>query len=89
MQTRNGKFEFTQSAAEAGAADAQFHLGLSYSTGAGSVPLDYILAHKWLNIAASSGIGAAAQLRREIADDMSRDEIAEAQRLAREWLQTH
>ena len=46
MQTRNGSFEFTRSAAEAGAPDAQFHLGLSYSTGAGSVPLDYILAHK-------------------------------------------
>ncbi len=76
-------------AAEAGTPEAQFHLGLIYSTGSGQVPLDYIMAHKWLNIAARSGNDEAAALRREVAGDMSRDEIAEAQRLAREWIQTH
>ncbi len=75
--------------AEAGTSEAQFRLGLIYSTGSSEAPLDFILAHKWLNLAARSGNGAARELRREIAGDMSRDQIAAAQRLAREWLQTH
>ena len=42
------KFEV---AAEGGAPDAQFHLGLLYSTGQG-VERDYVTAHKWCRSAA-------------------------------------
>ncbi|MEQ9642778.1 MAG: hypothetical protein RIM84_22330 [Alphaproteobacteria bacterium] len=77
-----------QRAAENGQPTAQYHLGLLYSTGRG-VPLDYISAHKWLNLAASKGDEEARRLRAELAHDMSPQEIAEAQRQAREWLQTH
>lgn len=70
------------------AADALFELGLSYSIGDG-VPQDLVLAHKWLNLAAMSGSERARSIRAEIASCMTPDQIAEAQRLAREWHQTH
>ena len=76
-----------QRAAELGQPTAQYKLGLFYSTGKG-VPLDYVEAHKWLNLAARS-VAEAKALRAELAHDMSPREIAEAQRQAREWLQTH
>ncbi len=77
-----------EKAADKGLPDAQFNLGLAYSTGKG-VPLDYVAAHKWLNLAAVKGSEEARQLRCELAASMSTQEIAEAQRLAREWMSTH
>jgi len=70
--------------AETGTVDAQFNLGLMYSTGQG-VPQDYVLAHKWFNLAAMAGNREARENRVDLARDMSPNEIAEAQRLAREW----
>ncbi|MDP6709179.1 MAG: sel1 repeat family protein [Alphaproteobacteria bacterium] len=77
-----------QQAAEAGADDAQYRLGLIYSCGQQGVAMDYVMAHMWLNVAAMNGNHAARELRKEISGDMSREEIAEAQRLARQWVQT-
>jgi TPR repeat protein len=65
-----------------------FGLGLKYSAGAG-VPVDLVQAHKWFNIAASRGHSDAAQLRREIAEQMSDSDIGSAQRAARDWLKAH
>jgi len=65
-----------------------FELGLMYATGR-SVPTDLVTAHQWLNLAAMRGCKAAAQLRQEIAADMSPAEIAAAQRAARDWLTRH
>lgn len=65
-----------------------FELGMMYSTGR-SVPLDLISAHKWFNLAAMKGLSDASRLRREIAEQMTEAEIAEAQRAARAWLQLH
>ena len=39
-------------AAEQGAPDAQYLLGVCFDLGKG-VPIDFVLAHKWLNLAAS------------------------------------
>jgi len=69
-------------------ADAFFQLGMMYSIGR-SVPVDLVSAHKWFNIAALRGNSDAIRLRREIADQMSEQDIAEAQRAARAWLTTH
>lgn len=69
-------------------ADQFLELGLLYSTGR-SVPADMVSAHKWLNIAAMRGNAEAARLRREIAEEMSDDEIAVAQRAARDWMMRH
>jgi len=68
-------------------ADAFFQLGMMYSVGR-SVPIDFISAHKWFNLAAMRGSAEANRLRREIADQMSESEIAQAQRAARAWLKT-
>lgn len=62
-----------------------YKLGLSYSTGQGA-PLDLVEAHKWFNLAAMMGSDEAKFYRQEISEDMTRLEIAKAQRAAREWL---
>ena len=77
-----------QHAAEQGRVEAQYNLGLMYATGLGVVR-DYVLAHKWFNIAAVHGSPEARVDRSELALDMTSEEIAEAQRLAREWTTTH
>ena len=69
-----------------GDADAYYDLGLSYSIGRG-VAQDYIEAHKWFNLAVNNGNGFAEADRAEVAEDMSYQEIAEAQRKAREWIE--
>jgi uncharacterized protein len=74
----------TMGEAPAGA-DTFFQLGMMYSVGR-SVPIDFVTAHKWFNLAAMRGSADAIRLRREIADQMSEAEIAQAQRAARAWL---
>ena len=66
-------------------ADTYFDLGMMYASGR-NVPVDYVSAHKWFNLAAMRGKADAIRLRREIAEQMSEAEIAEAQRAARAWL---
>ena len=66
-------------------AEDRYRMGLVYSTGMG-VAVDYVVAHKWFNLAALRGYSDAKQSRKEIADYMSSDEIAAAQKAAREWL---
>jgi TPR repeat protein len=75
-------------AAEQGYASAQYNLGLMYAKGQG-VPQDYVQAHMWFDLAASrfSALGAenAVKNRDLAASRMTPAQIAEAQRLAREW----
>jgi hypothetical protein len=68
--------------------DPLFELGMDYAVGR-SVPVDLVSAHKWFNLAAMKGNQDAVRLRREIAEQLSESEIAEAQRAARNWLTTH
>jgi uncharacterized protein len=69
-------------------ADACLQLAISYSTGKG-VPYDLVAAHKWFNVAAVKGQREALGWRAELALEMTPAQIAEAQRLAREWLLAH
>lgn len=62
-----------------------FDLGVAYSTGQG-VPLNLIEAHKWFNLAALKGNMPAREWRTNVAQEMTADQIAEAQRQARAWL---
>ena len=71
--------------AKEGRADALYNLGLAYSTGQG-VGVDRVAAHKWFNLAAVRGVEAAKNWRNQLATDRSTGQIAEAQKLAREWL---
>jgi TPR repeat protein len=74
-----------ESDAKNGRADALYNLGLAYSTGQG-VGVDFIAAHKWFNLAAVRGVEEAKRWRAQISAEMNNSQIAEAQRLAREWL---
>ena len=68
--------------------EALFELGLMYSVGR-DVEQDLVQAHKWFNLAAVRGNQDAKQYRTELAQEMSKSDVAAAQRLAREWLQVH
>jgi TPR repeat protein len=63
-------------------------LGLLYNKGHG-VPEDYILAYKWLNLAASRASGPkkdfSFRMRDSVATKMSPAQIARAQALSMEW----
>jgi TPR repeat protein len=71
--------------AKQGRPDALYNLGLAYSTGQG-VGVDFVAAHKWFNLAALRGVEEAKRWRAQISGEMNNNQIAEAQRLAREWL---
>ena len=71
-------------AAEQGHAFAQLNLGALYAEGEG-VPKDYVLAHLWWNLAAAQGDERAKENRDILASRMTPDQLAEAQRMAREW----
>ena len=71
-------------AADQGHANAQFNLGGMYVNGQG-VRLDYIQAHMWWNLAVSQGDEDATSSRDKVAGMMTLMQIAEAQKLAREW----
>ncbi len=70
--------------AEQGDVNAQFNLGLMYYRGNG-VLQDYKLAHKWFNIASAQGDAEARRALSLITVMMTREEVASAQELAREW----
>ncbi len=69
-----------------GDVNALYDLGIIYSMGTSDYGIDLIEAHKWFNLAAVSGMAAAAEARADVAEDMTAREVAEAQRLARAWL---
>ena len=65
-------------------ATAQYNLGVMYDNGQG-VLQDYVCAHMWLNIAASSGESTDVSKNRDIlAKRMYSSQIEKAQDLARE-----
>ncbi|HZV19196.1 MAG TPA: hypothetical protein VFF84_10955 [Sphingobium sp.] len=69
-----------------GDVQARFDLGVVFSCGTGGVPVDLVEAHKWFNLAALSGSEEGQYCRAEVAEDMTAPEIAQAQRLARDWI---
>jgi uncharacterized protein len=71
-------------AAEQGYAQAQRNLGYLYQKGIG-VLRDVVTADMWLNLAAAAGESDAADERDELEKRMSPAQIAEAEKLAREW----
>ena len=72
-------------AASSNNASSLLELGIMYSTGR-DVEQDLVSAHKCFNLAALQGLREAREYRQEIASEMSPQEIAEAQRQARDWL---
>jgi TPR repeat protein len=73
--------------AEQGNANAQYNLGTFYDNGLG-VPLDKVRAYMWFSLSAAQGREGAAAFRDLIARRMTPAQIAEPQKLAREWKPT-
>ncbi len=72
-------------AAEQGNADAQFNVGVAYGKGEG-VPKDYVQAYFWFNLAAAGNLEEAARIRSLLEPEMTREQIAEAQRLSAQFV---
>ena len=92
-EDRAKSIAWLQKAAEQRNVDAQFVLGVRYRDGEG-VPQDDVLSHMWINLAAARAGELATggidrylmvQCRDGVAAKMTPDQIAEAQRMAREW----
>jgi hypothetical protein len=75
-------------AAEQGYAAAQFNLGNMYNSGDG-VPEDNVVAYMWYNLAVAQGRGIAKKNRGMISENMTKEQIAKAQKLSREWMAKH
>jgi TPR repeat protein len=75
-------------AAESGYPPAMNHLAILYGTGEG-ISLDYLQAYKWLSLASFMGDEDAEKLQESLSEEMTPNEIAEAKRLAEEWLEKH
>ena len=73
--------------ADQGLAHAQDNLGFLYANGLG-VSQDYVRAHMWSNLSAVQDDETALVYRDLYAQRMTPEQIAEAQRLAREWRPT-
>ena len=78
--------KWSRRATERGHAGAQVNLGTMYAEGKG-VPQDYVQAYIWLNLAASKrrgeGFEQVARLREQLVEQMTPDQISEAQRVDR------
>jgi TPR repeat protein len=71
-------------AAEQGEAKAQYKLGFMYYNGEGT-PKNNVLAYVWWNIAAAQGHEDAKETRGFIEELMTPNQIAEAQKLSKEY----
>ncbi|MEL6203525.1 MAG: sel1 repeat family protein [Pseudomonadota bacterium] len=69
-------------------AEIIFEMGLAAASGRDR-DVDLIEAHKWFNIAAIKGSTRAAALRSEIAETMTKADLAKALRDARQWMTQH
>lgn len=81
-------------AADKGVASAQNNLGTIYAGGQGVQP-DYVQAYMWFTLAATSRTASAGEERSKVvrnrdavAANMTPEQIAEAQKRAREWKPT-
>ena len=92
VQAQTPEIDALRACAEAGGTEAQNNLGVMYGTGAG-VPQDYVQADMWFNVAVAQSSGEDRDWRVRnrdiIAAKMTAEQIAEAQRLAREWDAAH
>ncbi len=87
LQDYKEAVKWIRKAADHGNASGQSNLGLMYDNGYG-VPQNYVQAHMWFNLAAAQGDDEARNNRDIVAKKMSVEQIAQATKLAREWIPT-
>ena len=68
--------------------DDMYRRGLEASV-PGSDNYDLVTAHKWFNLSAMKGNREAGIYRKELLLEMTSEQVAEAQRKAREWLSSN
>jgi TPR repeat protein len=73
-----------RAAADAGHVGAQTRLAELYEPGRG-VPQDFVQAHMWANLASIEGSADAVTTRDRVTRLMTREQIAQAQEMARGW----
>jgi TPR repeat protein len=61
-------------------------MGLCYAEGKG-VPKDDVTAYMWLNLASAQGYPLAMPEKSDLTKRMTREQIAEGQKMSREWLE--
>jgi TPR repeat protein len=74
--------------AKQGNAGAQYNLGFMYYSGEGVVQ-NYVAAHMWWNLAGAQGIELARKNVEILVEKMTKEQIAEAQKMASEWQAKH
>ena len=75
-------------AAEQGDVTGQYNLGVQYANGEG-VPEDNVQAYAWMSIAAAQGHTSAKTTKEKVEKSMTREQIAEAQKLSRRYWDTY
>ena len=75
-------------AAERGDGAAQYKLGVMYATSQAKTK-DDVVAYMWFNLAAAQGNEEARGRKGTLSKRMTREQIAEAQKLSREWVAKH
>jgi TPR repeat protein len=63
---------------------AQTQLGNMYRLGKG-VPQNYVLAYMWLDLASKKGSTQAVKLKGSVADKMTKEQIADAKKMLKNW----
>jgi localization factor PodJL len=80
---RDAAFWFKK-AANFGLADSQYNLGILYARGLG-LEKNLVESYKWFALAAAQGDGDAANKRDELANMLSKEEMAEARLAVANW----
>jgi len=89
LQDYNEAVKWYRKSAEGGNITAKINLGVMYEEGRPGLPQDLVQTHMWFNLAAAQGNPDAANFRNDVAAEMTPEQVAEAQRLAQEWLTKH
>ena len=84
----NTAYEVSLELAEAGSSVCQYYLGIMFLEGKGALQ-DFSQAHMWFNIASSRGHDKAHKLLEKVTQRMSAEQVAEAQKEARQWVTRH
>lgn len=84
-QDYNEAIKWYRRAAEGGNFDAPNNLGAMYLVGIG-VRRDYVQAHMWFDLAMRRNDKSAVKNMKFIMKKMSQDQIAEARKLANDWM---
>jgi TPR repeat protein len=71
-------------AADQGHAEAQYNLALNYAGGRGTAE-DAVQAHVWASLAAQQGYRAAGELKDNLTQSMTEDQLRESRKRISEW----